>query len=168
MYEVVGCGSCGELWIRQGEAETATCPRCRKRHRVERLRTLGEAPNAETAREIRSNLLADRSHHGDFVAGYAELEDETENAGISDEAYLEAHGVEHEKIIEAGMVSEQSPQSTRDRLLDAIETLDAPTTEAIIEAMNAYDVTDNDVRELLDRLHREGAITRIGEAYRRL
>lgn len=166
MYEVVGCRECGELWIREGDAETATCPRCARRFQVSRLRTLGSADSAEGAREIRSNLLADRADYGGIVAGYTDLE---EDRVIDDESYLTAVGLDVDEIAEAGE-PEQGVGSVSDReiVLRAIDDVDTPSREQITAAVDEFGVGAETVEAILDRLRTAGEVTYDGNQYRRI
>lgn len=166
MYEVVGCRECGELWIREGDAETATCPRCGRRFRVTRLRTLGSAETTEAAREIRSNLLADRADYGGIVAGYSDLD---EKRVIDDESYLTAVGLNADEISKAGEPeSDMGSFSDREIVLRAIDDVDTPSLGRITAAADEFGVAADTVESILDRLRTAGEITYDGDQYRRM
>lgn len=160
MYDVVGCRSCGNLWIREGVADSATCPRCSKRYAVDRLRVLASGETIEAAREARSSLLADRSKHGDFVAGYAELEDTGGETGISDETYLDAFGIE---IPEP---ANEPKLNKRQMIRSLLEELAHPTRERLIAKAAEHDIERQSVERMLDRLQKNGEIVREGNEYR--
>lgn len=167
MYEVVGCRDCGELWIREGDAETASCPRCGRRFQVSRLRTLGSADSAEVAREIRSDLLADRASYGDIVAGYTDIEEERT---IDDEQYLTAFGIDAEEVeaVEDRIGNTGSSRSIRDIVLDTIEEVERPSADRIAAAAAEHGLSEDGVEHALEHLHRAGELTRDGDEYRRV
>lgn len=168
MYEVVGCRSCGALWIREGEADTATCSRCRTRYQVDRLRTLGEADSIEAAREIRSRLIADRADYGGIVAGYGELDGDGNDGVVSDESYLQAHGIDPQTVSEAGEPPKVVRRAGWDVVLDAIGEVENATPDGILPVAKASGLSETDVTEILERLHQDGRVTRDGDEYRRI
>ena len=162
MYDVVGCRSCEDLWIREGEAETSTCPRCGKRYAVNRLRVLASGNTIEAAREARSSLLAERSKHGDFVAGYGELEASSSSVGISDDTYLGAFGIEIPE-------SDSEPKlNKRDTILSLLVELSHPTKAQLISKASEHDIAPDYVEEVLDQLRQKGDVVRDGEEFRLL
>lgn len=167
MYEVVGCRECGELWIREGDAETATCPRCGRRFTVARLRTLGSAESAEVAREIRSNLLAERAEYGGIVAGYTDIDDQQT---IDDEQYLTELGIDSDDVAEAGDRITDTPPNRSDReiVLETIDEVDRPSRDRIADEVEAQGLSKDGVETVLDRLRQAGEVTFDGEEYRRV
>lgn len=171
MYEVVGCGDCRAVWIREGAAETSTCPRCGTRHDVDRLRALAATETADAAREARTEILTERSQGDDAdVAGYVELEDEVEHAGMSETTFLTASGIDSEAVADAAeRATETGARLDRlQRVREAIETVGEPTEAAIVEAAEADDVPPEAARRILERLVQRGEAIRTDGRYRLL
>ncbi|MEF8790647.1 MAG: DUF5817 domain-containing protein [Haloarculaceae archaeon] len=174
MYAVVGCNRCGSLWVVEGRPERTGCPRCEKRHRFDRLKKFVETDSADAAREARSRLLAGRGGHEDqleSLGDFATLGEEADRAGVSDEEFLRASGVDHEAVAEAGERAESGrgrSRSRREVVLDAVDELDRPTESAVIEYATDAGVPACYVEEALERLRRRGEVTESDGRYRRL
>jgi len=174
MHAVVGCNRCGALWVVEGRPESTGCPRCEKRHRFEKLRTLAEAESADAAREARSRLLAERSGHAeqlDSLEDFSTLGEAAEDAGVSDEEFLRGAGVDHDAVSAAGERAESGQGRSRSRrevVLDGIEELDRPTESAVIEYAADAGVPASYVEAALERLRRRGEVTESDGRYRRL
>lgn len=171
MYEVVGCVDCRAVWIREGAAETSTCPRCGTRHRVDRLRSLAETETADAAREARTEILAERSQGDDAdIAGYVELDDAVEHAGMSEMVFLTASGIDAEAVADAGeRATETGERLDRlRRVRTAVETVEEATEAAIVDAADADDVPPDEARRILERLVQRGEVVRTEGRYRLL
>ena len=165
MYEVVGCSACHAIWIREGPAATATCPRCQKRHDTDRLRTLAAADDPDIAREARSELLAARNDAEDAL-GYLETAvDPTESRAIED-SVLDAFDIDNEQLEAANSTGRPSRQSRQARIRSLIETLDHPTETELEAAAQAFGIDPEDTRTVLDALERTAAVIRDGDGYR--
>lgn len=168
MYEVVGCSACHALWIRSGDAETATCPRCGKTHQVDKLRTLATRDSAEAARDARSQLLVAKSDEDpEDVAGYASLLEEVEESGVSDDEYLAAHGIDPDRIT----VSGETAPITRNRqetVRYVLEVIEEPTREEIARGCEGHGVPREAAMDILDRLERAGTVIEEGGHYREI
>ena len=167
MYHVVGCGSCGHLWIRDEEPASATCPRCQRRFQADALRALASAASVEAAREARTQLLADRSEHGSVVAGYAETERATGERAISGAEVLEAHGIDPEAT-KARRRQSAKRGSPREQILEIVGELDNPTRQVVTACAAERDLSADRVESVLDRLNRDGLLVRDGDRYRRV
>lgn len=173
MYSVVGCPECSALKIVEDRPETTQCPRCDRRTKFKKLRTFYQSDDIDTAREIRARMLAERSGHGDAYAelgGFAELDTEADEAGISTEEYLERKGLDTETIADAGerAMSGTTTTSRKEIVLDALRDLDRPTQEEIIERADEAGVPAEYVRNALDKLARRGDVTETDGRYRLL
>ncbi|MFB6109270.1 MAG: DUF5817 domain-containing protein [Halodesulfurarchaeum sp.] len=170
MYAVVGCSNCQALWIVEGRPETTTCPRCGTRHQFERLKQFVKTPDREEAREVRSAMLAaaqDREEAYERLDPVSELGRAAAEDVVDDEEYLDAQGLAAEEIAAAGERSAGST-SRRERVLEALRTLDEPTESAVIEYATDHGVPAEAVRDALEKLVREGTIVREGSGYRLL
>jgi hypothetical protein len=161
-YHLVGCQRCDALWILADKADqqTATCPRCRTRHRTDRLRSLTAADEKATVEAARTARLAAR-------AGV----DPAELAAIDPEAVFEPVIDDATQLAAAGIEVPEVPPTppARDRrstLLALIEALDAPTHAAVVTAAADAGIDADAAATLLERLHREGALTRRDGRYR--
>jgi len=175
MYAVVGCGDCGALWVVSGRPDTTGCPRCGKRHRFERLKRFVETEHEDHARQVRAQLLAERSGHGEAFAeldSFGELADLAESSVVSDEEYLAGSGLDVEAVEAAGERAERGTQSNsgsrRDVVRTALAELDAPTEDDVVEYAEARGVPSDAARELIARLVRAGEASESGGRYRLL
>lgn len=173
VYAVVGCSNCDALWVVEGRPETTGCPRCRSRHRFEALKKFVKTEDENHARDVRSALLAKRRGEEDAFAAvdpFAELEDELDAAGTSDEEYLAASGIDPEAVAEAGerATTGNQSRSRREIVLDALRELDRPDEAAVIEYAAEYGVAADYVRTALEKLERAGEVSRSGDGYRLL
>jgi hypothetical protein len=170
MYAVVGCNDCHARWLLEDPdaAETATCPRCRRRHRTAKLKRLFTAENREAAREARAAMLADAADATDAfesTPSVAEMEADADTAVVDDDEYLDAAGVDADDVAAAG---ERSTGGRRSRsrpeiVRDALRTLDDPDAEDVVAYATERGVPADAAADLLDRLVRRGeAIERDG------
>ncbi len=169
MYEVVGCPDCRSLWIREGEAETAECPRCRRTHEVANLRALAETETARAARDARTRLLAERAgHEPGEVADFSSLDPAAEADVVSDAAYLRAHDIDPELGGDEPEPASSDDCSPRDVVLEAVDT-DRKTSRAeILDRVEPADVDATEAEAILGRLADTGYVIKDGESYRRV
>jgi hypothetical protein len=169
MYAVVGCSRCSALWILEGRAETATCPRCEKRTPRKRLRSFVETDDADHARDVRAAMLAERSGQGEAfssVGSFAETEARTAEPVIDDESYLAAYGIDPE---EAAAAAERPSGGSPDRktvLVEVVSGLDEPTDERIVALAEERGLDRETVESLLEKLVRSGTLTEHRGRYR--
>lgn len=174
MYAVVGCNECSALWVIEGSPETTECPRCGKRHRTARLKRFVETDDRNRAREVRASMLANRQGEGEAFAelgSFDELEAQLDAAGIDDETYLEESGIDAEAAAEAGARSTEGSggsTSRKETVLAALEALDRPTEEDVVEYAAEREVPRAYASEALEKLVRRGEATRSGGVYRLL
>ncbi len=177
MYAVVGCNNCGMLWLLSdpNAAKTAQCPRCGKTHQTRKLKRFIETEDRNAAREARSALLAKK--HGDSeafaeVAHVSELEAQAETAGINDQEYLEAVGLDADKVASAGEKGSGGRSKPRDEIIrDAVQLAggdDRPTEAEIIAYAEDHGVSAAKTSQLLDKLRQRGAVSESGGRYRLL
>lgn len=170
MYAVVGCDECSALWVLEGRPDTTSCPRCEKRHQVDRLRSLAEAASADAAKAARSRLLVERSGVETDLGDFGAQGDAVADAGVDETAYLEAAGIDPEEVAEAGDIatSRGGSRSPRDVVRDALETLDRPTADEVGAWAGERGVDRDAVERTLARLREEGAVSVSGGRYRLL
>lgn len=167
MYRVVGCRNCQSLWTVEGRPETTQCPRCRTRHRFEKLRSFAETETSAGAARVRSAMLAERADDGEFVDP---SEIDIDAVGMDDVAFLSASGVDPDAV-EAAEKRTESTGRSRSRkqvIFDGLEELDEPTTAALIEYATAAGVEKSFAKRALEKLHSAGEITRTNGRYRKL
>ncbi|MGB9964827.1 DUF5817 domain-containing protein [Halobacterium hubeiense] len=172
-YAVVGCTDCGALWVVEGRPDTTGCPRCEKRRQFSKLRKFVQTDDEDHAREVRASMLANRAGHGD---AFADLEDFTtlgdfaEDAGMSDEEFLDSAGVDVEEVsaVEERVEASQRSLGKREAVRTALRELDEPT-EAEVKAFAAeHGVGGDYVERALEKLRRAGEVTEAGDGYRLL
>jgi hypothetical protein len=178
VYAVVGCTDCSGLWMvadPRGQ-ETATCPTCGRRHRTAKLRRLFESEGRAAARAARARMLADRADEAaafDDVPTGAALEEAAAEAGVDDTEYLTRRGADPDEVAAAGERATRGSGSTGtgDRasvVREAVETLDAPTADAVADYAAERGVPADAARDLLERLRRRGEATVVDGEYRLL
>ncbi len=173
---MVGCSACRALWLLAdpGDAETATCPRCRRRHRTADLKRFYTAADREAAREARAAMLADRADATDaFEAtpSVADLDAAADDAVVDDREYLDAAGVDADAAAAAGERAtggDGGSQSRPEIVRDALRTLDSPAAADVIEYASERGVPADAAADLLDRLVRRGEASESGGTYRLL
>lgn len=178
MYSVVGCPECSTLKIVEDRPETTQCPRCDRRTKFEKLRAFYQSDDLDTAREIRARMLAEQSGHGDAYAelgGFTELAAEADEVGVSMEEYLERSGLDPETIADAGEragtgagTGSSTSMSRKEIVLNALQELDHPTQQAIVDRAAEADISAEYVRKALEKLTRNGEVTETDGQYRLL
>ncbi|UPW01259.1 DUF5817 domain-containing protein [Halorussus gelatinilyticus] len=176
MYAVVGCSDCQALKIVEGRPETTQCPRCGKRRKFEKLKKFVETDDEDHAREVRSSILANRQGEGETFAeldSFSEMESQVEEAGVSDDEYLEASGIDTDEVEAAAERVENRSASTRgssrkDTVLAALRELDRPTEDEVVAHAGEEGVPAEYVRDALDKLTRRGEVSESRGRYRLL
>lgn len=171
MYAVVGCSNCQALWIVDGRPETTSCPRCGTRHQFDRLKQFVRTEAREEAREVRAAMLAsaqDREDAYERLDSIGEMAEIIDSVGVDDAEYLTEHGLDPEVIAAAGEPKSAGSMSRRDRILDAIDTLEEPTEQAVVDYASDWGIPAERIRTALEKLAREGTIVQGPSGYRRL
>lgn len=171
MYAVVGCTDCGTYWLLTdpGESESATCPRCGRRHQTKKLRRFYASEDRDDAREARAALLAKK--HGDSaafdeVAHVSDLEFEVGQGAISDDEYLERAGVDAEEVAAAGDTSAGGSRSRDEVVREGVRECDSES-EVLSYAVD-HGVPRDAASDLLEKLRRRGEVTEAGGSLRLL
>lgn len=174
MYAVVGCGECEHLWIVEGRSKTSRCPRCGSRKPFERRRKFVETEDADHAREVRASMLANRQGHGDAFAdldSFSDLESQVEGGVVDEDEFLEGAGLDPEAIAEAGDRDPRQPRRTgskKETVERALDELDAPTAEEVVEYAAERGVSRGYVERALEKLTRSGTVSEHDGRYRLL
>jgi hypothetical protein len=176
MYAVVGCSNCSALKIVEGRPETTQCPRCGKRRKFEKLKKFVETDDEDHAREVRSSMLANRRGEGEAFAeldSFSEMEERVDEAGPSDEEFLEASGIDTDEVAEAAERVENRSASTRgtsrkETVRTALRELDRPTEEEVVAFADERGVPAEYVRDALEKLTRRGEVSESRGRYRLL
>jgi ribosomal protein S27E len=172
VYSVVGCPDCGALKIVEDRPDTTSCPRCGRRSAFDTLRQFYRGGDAETAREVRSRLLAERSGNDPEAAGYIDRADRAADAGMDDDEYLERAGLDAEEVAAAGERADSAggsnSRSRREIVLDALREHDRPTAGEVRAYAAEQGVDPEYAEEALARLRRAGEVSESGGRYRLL
>ncbi len=174
MYAVVGCSECSNLWIIEGRSETTQCPRCGSRRAYEKRKKFVETENANHARDVRASMLANRQGEGEAFAkldSYDALEDEVADGVVDDEAYLEESGLDVDEVAAAGGRDPRGPTrsgSKKEIVKAALEELDRPTEDEVIDYASERGVSAGYVENALEKLTRRGAVSESRGRYRLL
>jgi hypothetical protein len=173
MYAVVGCNGCGALWILTDprETKTAQCPRCRKRHRTRKLKRFYRTEDRDAAREARAAMLAEQSGDSeafDALPSVGEMERRLDDAGIDDDEYLSASGLDADAVADAGDVRPSRSRSRPELVRAALRECDARTESEVVAYATERGVSASTARDVLERLVRRGEVTESGGEYRLL
>jgi DNA replicative helicase MCM subunit Mcm2 (Cdc46/Mcm family) len=175
MYAVVGCPECSSLWVVEGRPETSQCPTCRQTRAHEKRKQFVTTEDPDHAREVRASMLAARQGHDDAFAeldSFAQLEEQIDDAGINDETYLEASGVDIDEVDEAADRATEGAgtggQSRREVVLDALREREDPDETEVVEYAEERGVSPEYARRALEKLVRAGEVSESGGRYRLL
>ena len=174
MYAVVGCSDCRALWVVEGRPETSQCPRCGTRRKFDLRRKFVETDDADTARQVRAKMLAERQDLGEAFDGldsYAEMEDRVGEAVIDDDTYLQASGIDSDAAADAGdRATEGAGTSTsrRETVIEALKQLEEPTEAAVVGYVTERGVSEEYARRALTSLVRSGEVSENAGRYRLL
>ena len=173
MYAVVGCSDCSALWVVEGRPETTQCPRCGSRKQFEKLKQFVTTDDADHAREVRASMLATRSGHGDAFANlddFATMDEYVDEDVVSDDEYLESAGIDTEEVEAAGERAAQSAttgsMSRRERVTRALDELDHPTEDEVVDYCADHGVPEDYTRNALEKLVRAGEVSESRGRYR--
>ncbi len=172
MYAVVGCDECSALWVVADEPETTGCPRCGKRHRYAKLKRFVTTDDEDHAREVRASMLANRQGEGEAFAAmdsFAELEAQVDDAGVSDDEYLERSGLDAEEVAAAGERASEGEGGGRSReetVRAALRELDEPTVDEVAAYAAERGVPEGYVERALAKLARAGEVSESRGTYR--
>jgi hypothetical protein len=176
MYHVVGCPECGALRIVEGRPERSSCGRCGASRAFAKLKSFVSTEDLDHARDVRASMLANRQGEGDAFAAvdsFATLEDDVADGVVDDDAFLAASGVDADAANAAadrgseGLASSRG-QSNREVVRAALRELDAPTLDDVVAYASERGVEREYVERALEKLERNGDVTRSGGAYRLL
>jgi len=174
MYAVVGCSDCQALWVVEGRPERSECPRCGTTRQYEKRKQFVTTDDPDHAREVRAAMLAKRQGHEDAFAeldSFAEMDERLDEVGVDDETYLDAAGIDTDAVAAAADRAESGRTggaSRKETVLTALDTLDSPTEDDVVDYATERGVPASYVRDALTRLVRRGEVTETGGTYRRL
>ena len=174
MYAVVGCSDCGALRVVEGRPERTQCGTCGASRKYAKLKKFLTTEDPDHAREARAALLAKRQGHEEAFAqldSFAEMEAALEEAGVDDETYLSAAGVDPEAATAAGERATSGAgggRSRKETVEEALRTLDAPTEADVVAYAAERGVPADYVRKALTKLVRAGRASEDGGTYRLL
>lgn len=173
MYAVVGCSECSSLWVVEGRPERSQCPTCGHTRAHEKRKEFVTTEDPDHAREVRASMLAARQGHDDAFAeldSFAELEGQIDDAGVDDETYLEASGVDTDAVAGAADRASEGAggggASRREIVLDALRDLDAPDEDGVVAYARERGVPPEYTRRALEKLVRAGQVSESGGGYR--
>ncbi|SER53873.1 DUF5817 domain-containing protein [Natrinema salaciae] len=174
MYAVVGCSECSNLWIIEGRSETSQCPRCGSRTAYAKRKKFVETDDAAHARDVRASMLANRQGEGEAFAeldSFAALEDEVADGVVDDAEYLEESGLDVDEVDAAGDRDPRGPSrsgSKQEIVKGALEALDEPTEDEVVDYAGERGVSAAYVRDALEKLTRRGVASESRGQYRLL
>ena len=119
-------------------------------------------------------MLANRQGHGDAFAeldSFAEMERQVEDAGVDDDSYLEASGVDSDDVAAAGERAGSGSGGGRSRtetVLSALRELDSPSESDVVAYAAERGVPESYTEKTLQKLVRAGEVTESGGRYRLL
>lgn len=175
MFSVIGCSDCESVKIVKGTPETTVCNRCQAQIQVATARVIYESEDLQEAKEARSLALARRNGF-DYLADEMvdrEILNETVTENVAEEELIEEKSEEDPvEIEEAGDIDKPKTAEERDPkkriVMDAIEFLDEPTDDDVVEFAEDRGVEPERAAEIVDRLCMEGEAMRTREGTIRL
>jgi hypothetical protein len=175
MYAVVGCSDCQALWVIEGRPDRSQCPRCGTTRAFEKRRQFVTTEDEDHAREVRASMLAARSGHDEAFAdldSFAELDAQVESAGIDDETYLDAAGLDADEVADAAEQKTESAgasgQSREATVREALREVDDPTEAAVVAYAEERGVPPEYTERALAKLRRAGEVSEHRGTYRLL
>ncbi|WP_257298302.1 DUF5817 domain-containing protein [Haloarchaeobius sp. FL176] len=173
MYHVVGCSDCGALRIVEGRPETTRCGTCGTRTQFSKVKSFVETDDLDHAREVRASMLANRQGEGEAFAAmdsFAELEADVADGVLDDDAFLEASGLDVDRVNEAGDRATETRSSTsrKETVKNALRDLDGPTAEEVVAYADERGVPGDYVERALTKLVRQGEVSESRGQYRLL
>lgn len=170
MFAVVGCGRCSAFWVVEGHPETTSCPRCETRHTFEKLAKFAETETADAAREARSRLLQERGDVNAELDSFTGMEGRAMDAGMSDDEFLDASGVDADEVASAADRADSAAgsRSNREVVLDGLRDLDEPTAADLKAYAADHGVDEAYVERALGKLREQGAVSETNGVYRPL
>jgi len=184
MYAVVGCGECSALWIVETGAQSSQCPRCGTTRPLAKRAKLATATEEDRARDLRTQLLAERGDVDGDVASFSALADDVEAAGVDDETYLAGSGLDPETVAAAGDRADDGRAASgggtttgtgsggsgdrRGVVEAALRSQESPTRTDVVEYATDRNVPADAARSILDKLVAAGEATERDGVYRLL
>ncbi|XGI83255.1 DUF5817 domain-containing protein [Halorutilales archaeon Cl-col2-1] len=165
MYSVVGCSNCESVKIVEGRPKTTTCHSCGKTLKFDSLRVFHETDDLEEAKEARSLMLAKRNDMETLYNGL--MEEDVFNTKVEEnfgeDELLDEKGVDTEEIKEARerKSSKSGVSKPQKRIvMDAVENIESPTDDDIIEYARQRGVDEERTEEIIDSMCIEGEAMR--------
>lgn len=175
MYSVIGCSDCESVKIVEGNPETTVCNRCQAQIKVATARVIFESGDLQEAKEARSLAMAKRNGF-DYLADEMvdrEILNETVTQNVAEEELISEKADEDPmEIEEAGDIDKPKTAEERDPkkriVMDAIEFLEEPTDDDVVEFAEDRGVEPDRAAEIVDKLCMEGEAMRTREGVVRL
>lgn len=160
MFTVVICPDCQYIWIVDGRPNRTACPRCESSHEFPGLRHLEKTEDKVEARNVRAAFTAKlNGMKEEFEQATRErnILDEDVDSDLGPDDRLRERGIDPSEVEDA--ISEDTgSKSEKEIVVDAIETLDSPTVEEIIEHAGERGVGRSKVEKVLEKLRKRGEI----------
>lgn len=159
-YTVVVCTECDYVWIVQDEPDTTSCKQCDTQHKFRKLKHLYTGDDYEKAKEARTLKQAEIQgidHIYKQLLEDGDFDSDVKDA-VVDEKYLQKQNVDPTEVY--GEDNNEKPQSKREIIEVAIDELDTPTDENVIEFAEEYGLEEEEVTEFIDLLCRHGEAMR--------
>lgn len=160
---VTVCPDCKYVFIVKKTPETTACGRCRSRHTFTELKHYYQSEDAEAARKVRAKVQAsvqDLGEDYDRAKERGVLEAEVEQA-ITDDEYLDQHGVDPEEVADAEERATEGPahdKSKKDIVLDAVREQDQPDRDDVAEYARQYGMDPDRALTMLDKFRQNGDV----------
>lgn len=160
---VTVCPDCKYVFIVKDQPDRTQCGRCETRHTFQKLQHYYQSEDAEAARQVRTKVRAtvtESVDHYDRAKETGVLEAEVESV-VSDDDYLDQHGVDPEEVAEAEERATQSPshnKSKKDIVLDAVREQDSPGRDDVREYARQFGMDPDRATKMLDKFRHEGDV----------
>lgn len=168
MYTVIICPECEYAQIVKDDPKTTKCQQCRDTMKFRKLKHFFKDEELENAQYARASITAQQQGLGDE---FEEMEARVDAEGITeriDEELLASRGLTEKEISAATTTTDSTAHSKshRQAIKDALRECDPATTAAIIEYCSEYNVPEEKVRGLLERLVEQGRAVQDGDEFR--
>lgn len=175
MYSVIGCSNCESVKIVQGNPETTVCNRCQTQITLAKVQVIFKSEDLQEAKEARSLAMAKRNgfeYLAEEMVDREILADDVTRNVAEEELIREKSGDSPEEIQDAGDIDKPKTAEERDpkkRIVkDAIEFLDEPKDDDVVEFAEDRGVDPEQAVEIVDKLCMEGEAMRTREGTIRL
>lgn len=160
---VTVCPDCKHVFIVKRQPERTKCGRCQSRHTFQQLKHYYQSEDKDAARKVRTKVQASvRDLDEDYErAKERGVLDAAVEQAVTDDEYLEEHGVDPEEVADAEDRAAEGPahdKSQTDIVLDAVREQDSPDRDDVAEYARQYGMDREKALRMLDKFRERGDV----------